>query len=175
MTKLSLMKSSIESVVRQNNKFLECRDMLKEFIKLLPNISSISGFLREVDKHVNEDIEDLAPTVQRLLPQHLPFLLGVSMKNVTLAKLFKRDSFVADPLFKDIAKHFSEAAVSNEDGMLLFKVKSNGIFVAHTVNIPDKTANAIVLTAKKEKYNNIYIEPLKGFMYDLFGSKYEED
>lgn len=175
MTKLSLMKAQIDAVVRKNNKFLELRDMLTTFVKLVPDIKSISGFMREVDKHVGDDDEELVPTVQRLLPRTLPFVLGATLKVVTLNKLFKRTSLLNDPIFKDIAGHLAEAQSEGEDGVMLFKVKNAGLFVAHTVTIADKTANAIVITAKKEKYNNIYIEPLKGFMEDLFGIQYEED
>ena len=175
MTKLNLMKSSIESVVRKQNKFLELRDMMTTFVKLIPDIRSVSGFMREVDKHVGEDDDNLVPTVQRLLPRTLPFVLGATLKTVTLSKLFKKTSLLNDSIFKDIAQHLSEASADNEEGVMLFKVKGNGLFVAHTVQIADKTANAIVITATKEKYNNIYIEPLKGFMEDLFGIQYEED
>lgn len=175
MTKLTLMKSSIESVIRKQNKFLELRDMLTTFVKLVPDMKSIARFMQEVDKHVGEDDDNLVPTVQRLLPRTLPFVLGATLKTVTLSKLFKRTALLTDPLFKDIATHLAEAASENEDGVLLFKVKGNGLFVAHTVQIADKTANAIVITATKEKYNNIYIEPLKGFMEDLFGIQYESE
>lgn len=175
MTKLSLMKSSIDAVVKKNNKFLELRDMLTSFVKLIPEIKSVSGFMREVDKQVGEDDDELASTVQRLLPRTLPFVLGATLKTVTLSKLFKRTSLLNDALFKDIAAHLAESARDGEEGAIIFKVKNNGIFVAHTVSIAEKTANAIVITAKKEKFNNIYIEPLKGFMEDLFGIQYEEE
>lgn len=175
MTKLTLMNSKIASVVKANNKFLERRDMLQSFVKLLPNIRSVSGFMRDVDRQVGDDDTEIAAVAQRLLPFTLPFMIEVTNKTVTLSKLFKRTALVADPLFKDIAKHLSEALESGESGALLFKVKNNGIFVAHNVTIANKTANAIVITAKKEKMDNLYIEPLKGFMEDVFEIEYERE
>jgi hypothetical protein len=167
------MNDAISKVVKQNNKFLERRDMLQEFVKLIPNMKNISGFFRDVDRQVGDDDDNLASTVQRLLPITLPFLVDVTDKSVTLSKLFRRTSLINDPLFKRIAAHMTEAAVAGESGALLFKVKNNGTFVCHNVDVPFKRSNAIVVSAIKEGGMNLYIEPLKGFMFDVFELDYE--
>lgn len=173
MTKLTLMSSAIDKAVKQNNKFLERRDMLQEFVKLIPNMRNVSGFFRDVDKQVGDDDENLAPTVQRLLPVTLPFLIEVTDKTVTLSKLFRRPSLIQDPLFKKIANHITESAIAGEAGAIMFKVKNNGTFVCHNVDVPLKRSNAIVVSAIKEGGMRLYIEPLKGFMYDVFDIEYE--
>ena len=177
MTKLTLMQPAINKVIKENSKFLERRDMLREFIKLLPNISNPTAFFRDVDKQVGDDVDSLAPTVQRLLPVQLPFIIDVTLNTVTLAKLFKRTSFVKDPLFMTIAKHLSECRKEGEKGVVIFKVKNNGLFVAHDIPVHEKTTNAIVMVARQDNVDNLYIEPLQGFMYDMFGSdrEYMED
>ena len=173
MTKLTLMRPAINKVIKENSKFLERRDMLREFVKLLPNINNQTAFFRDVDKHVGDDVDALATTVQRLLPVTLPFIIDVTLNTVTLAKLFKRTIFMKDPLFTTIAKHLSECRKEGEKGVIIFKVKNNGLFVAHDIPVHEKTTNAIVITAKQDNVDNLYIEPLQGFMHDMFGIEYE--
>jgi hypothetical protein len=167
------MNTAIDKVVRQNNKFLERRDMLQEFVKLIPNMRNVSGFFRDVDRQIGDDDDNLASTVQRLLPVSIPFIVEVTDKSVTLSKLFRRTSLVKDPLFKHIATHITEAAAAGEAGVLLFKVKNNGTFVCHNLDLPMKRSNAIVVSAVKEGGTRLYIEPLKGFMCDVFEIEYE--
>lgn len=156
----------LSTVAMSEIRYASTKDLLREFGKIIaPN--KVGKALREFDKEMEgKPLRDAGAVFLSLLDGQYPFDLFVSQKKESLVKLLKGE-FLSTDFMKDAMRCFAEADASGYYGLVLFRMKLLGPFVAH--NIPQKATPTprIVIPASKFGVSEITIQSLKHFQKEI--------
>jgi hypothetical protein len=123
--------------------------------------------MMEFDKEMEgKPLRDAGAIFMSCLKSEFPFELFVAQKKESLVRLLKGD-FLDTDFMKEAMSCFAEAAADGEYGLILFRMKLLGPFVAHNIPQPSTPTPRIVIPASKFGVSEITIQSLKHFHREI--------
>lgn len=156
----------LNTIAQSELRYSSTKDLLREFGKIIaPN--KVGKALREFDKEMEgKPLRDAGAVFMTLLDGQYPFELFVSQKKESLVRLLKGE-FLSSDFMKEAMSCFAEAHEDGEYGLVLFRMKLLGPFVAHNIAQPSTPTPRIVIPAKKFGVSEITIQSLKNFQREI--------
>jgi hypothetical protein len=156
----------LNTIAQSELRYSSTKDLLREFGKIIaPN--KVGKALREFDKEMEgKPLRDAGAVFLACLDGEYPFDLFVSQKKESLIRLLKGD-FINSEFMQEAFSCFAEAQQDGEYGLVLFRMKLLGPFVAHNIPQHSTPTPRIVIPAKKFGVSEITIQSLKNFQKEI--------
>lgn len=156
----------LNTIALSEIRYTNTKDLLREFGKIIaPN--KVSKALRNFDKEMEgKHLRDAGAVFMTCLDGEYPFELFVSQRKESLVRLLKGD-FINSEFMKEAMSCFAEAHADGEYGLVLFRMKMLGPFVAHNIAQPSTPTPRIVIPATKFGVSEITIQSLKNFQREI--------
>lgn len=159
--------SGLRQAVKEVNKFSEVRSMLADFVKAIEPSTAYST-MRAADASMDgETLSKFPSIVQACMKVHLTFVLEMTMKPMLLSTMMNMNALFNSEWFKDVAMKMKRVLdESASDTLVVFRMKNNGVYVAHNITMPQTATTRIVLPAIAAGVPAIQVLPVEHFASD---------
>lgn len=147
-------------------RYTTTKDLLREFGKIIAP-EKVGKAMREFDKEMDgKPLRDAGAVFMSCLRGEYPFELFVSQKKESLVRMLKGE-FLESDFMKEAMSCFAEADMDGEYGLVLFRMKLLGPFVAHNIPHMSTPTPRIVIPASKHGVSEITVQSLKHFKREI--------
>lgn len=156
----------LNTIARSEIRYSSTKDLLREFGRIMAP-TRVGKAMIEFDKEMEgKPLRDAGAVFMSCLRAEFPFELFVSQKKESLVRLLKGD-FLDTDFMKEAMSCFAEASSDGEYGLILFRMKLLGPFVAHNIAQPSTPTPRIVIPASKFGVSEITIQSLNHFKREI--------
>ncbi len=159
--------SGLRQAAKEMNRYSEARAMLADFVKAVEPASAYNT-MRAADASMEgETLSKFPSIVQACMKVHLTFVLELSMKPILLSTMMNMEALFNSEWFKDVAMKMKRVLdESASDTLVVFRMKNNGVYVAHNITMPQTATTRIVLPAIAAGVPAIQVLPVEHFASD---------
>lgn len=141
--------------------------MLADFVKAIEPSSAYNTMKAADASMEGEPLSKFPNIVQACLVTPQTFVLEVSTKPMLLSTLMHMEPLFQSEWFRDVATKMQQTLnESASDTLVVFKMKHNGVWVAHNITMPQTAVTRIVLPAIAAGVPAIQVMPLAHFASD---------